>query len=180
VLAVLSVVGGYVGLPDAYGVLIGLPHSNSLHNFLKPLLAGPEHHVEAALEFGLAALAVGAAVAGAALAWLLYVSRPELPDRIAASLRPLYGLVWNKYYVDEIYDALVVRPLVAVSDRLLYRTVDARVIDGAGVNGIASAVRALADRALKHLQSGYAQSYVFVMVVGAILLVGLLLGERAS
>jgi NADH-quinone oxidoreductase subunit L len=180
VLAVLSVVGGYVGLPDVYGALIGIPHSNSLHNFLQPLLAAPEHHVEAAQEFGLAALAVGAAVAGAALAWLLYVSRPELPDKIAASLRPLYGLVWNKYYVDEIYHALVVRPLVAVSDRLLYRTVDARVIDGVGVNGVAGAVRALGDRALKHLQSGYAQSYVFVMVVGAILLVGLLLGERAS
>jgi NADH-quinone oxidoreductase subunit L len=180
VLAVLSVVGGYVGLPDVYGALIGIPHSNSLHNFLQPLLAAPEHHVEAAQEFGLAALAVGAAVAGAALAWLLYVSRPDLPDKIVAALRPLYGLVWNKYYVDEIYDALVVRPLVAVSDRLLYRTVDVRVIDGAGANGTASAVRALADRALKHLQSGYAQSYVFVMVVGAILLVGLLLGERAS
>ncbi len=180
VLAVLSLVGGYVGLPDVYGALIGVPHSNSLQTFLKPLVGGGEHHVEAATEFGLAALAVGAAVAGAGLAWLLYVARPELPDRIVAGIRPLYRLVWNKYYVDEIYAALVVRPLVAVSDRLLYRVVDARVIDGVGVNGIASAVRAFADRGLKHLQSGYAQSYLLAMVAGAILIAGLLLGGRGG
>ncbi len=180
VLAVFSVVGGYFGLPDVYGALIGIPNSNSLHNFLQPVVGGAVHHVEPAAEFGLAALAVGAALAGAALAWLCYVSRPELPGRIAASLRLLYTLVWNKYYVDEIYDALIVRPLVALSDRVLYRTVDARLIDGAGVNGIALVVRGIADRGLKYLQTGYVQSYLFVMLVGAILIVGLLLGEHGS
>jgi NADH-quinone oxidoreductase subunit L len=177
-LALLSVLGGYVGLPDAYGDLIGIPASNSLHHFLQPVVGSAAHEVGFPEEIGLAALAVAAAAAGAGLAWLLYVARPELPARIAASVRPLYTLVWNKYFVDELYGAALVRPLVWLSDRVLYRVVDARVIDGLGVNGVAAFVRGVADHGLKYAQTGYAQSYVFVMIVGAVVLVGFLLGER--
>ncbi len=178
VLGLLSVFGGYVGLPDAYGDLIGVPASNSLHHFLQPVVGSAAHDVSPVEELGLAALAVAIASAGAGLAWLLYMARPELPARIAASLRPIHALVWNKYYVDELYAALIVRPLVALSDRVLYRTVDARLIDGVVVNGVARLVRGVADHGLKYAQSGYAQSYVFVMLVGAVVLVGFLLGER--
>jgi NADH-quinone oxidoreductase subunit L len=134
------------------------------------------HAVEHATELRLAGLAVLFALGGAALAWLMYQRRPDLPDRIARSLRGLYGLVWNKYYVDEIYAFLVVRPLVRFSDTVLYQVVDVRVIDGLGVNGSAALVRGVAERGLKYLQTGFVQSYVFVMLVGAVVLVGYLLG----
>jgi NADH-quinone oxidoreductase subunit L len=113
-------------------------------------------------------------VAGALLAWVLYVRRPELPARIATRAGALYRLVREKYYVDEAYDAVVVRPLVRVSDRVLFRGVDAGLIDGAAVNGTARAVRAIAANGLKYAQSGLTQVYIFFMLVGAVVLVGYL------
>ena len=123
----------------------------------------------------MAASAVGVAAAGAALAWWLYVRRPELPERIAAALAGAHRLLVNKYYVDEIYDALLVRPLVALSDRVLFRVVDAGIVDGALVNGLARGVQGLASHGLKYAQSGLAQSYIFFMIAGAAALVGYLL-----
>ena len=86
--------------------------------------------------------------------------------RLAEALNGPYTLLQNKYYVDELYDAAIVRPLVKLSDRVLFRGVDAGLIDGVGVNGLASGVRALADGGLRRLQSGLAQGYVVSMLVG--------------
>jgi NADH:ubiquinone oxidoreductase subunit 5 (subunit L)/multisubunit Na+/H+ antiporter MnhA subunit len=74
--------------------------------------------------------------------------------------------------VDEIYDWVIVRPTVAISDKLLFRLVDHTLIDGAAVNGTARAVRALADGALKYLQTGFTQSYVLMMIIGAVVVIG--------
>jgi len=81
----------------------------------------------------------------------------------------------NKYYVDELYDAGIVRPLVELSDKLLYRVVDVLLVDGYGVNGAARGVRALAADGLKYVQSGLTQAYLIVMLVGTALLLGWLL-----
>ena len=176
-LAVLSFVGGVFGLPDLYGeAMFGIQESNSLHYFLEPVAHSAEHHVSPATEMALAGTAVLAAIVATALAALLYYYRTELPSRIGASLAPLYRLVWNKYYVDELYDRTIVRPLVALSDRVLYRVVDARLIDGVGVDGTAATVKGLAERALRYLQSGLMQSYVFVMIIGGVALIGYMLG----
>ncbi len=176
VLAFFSVVAGYVGLPQLWGdLLFGIDESDSLGRFLGPVLARVEkEHLDHAAELGMAGSAVAVAAAGALLAWWLYVRRPALPARIAAAFSGAYRLLLNKYYVDEIYDALIVRPLVAVSDRVLFRVVDAGLVDGVMVNGTARGVRALAAHGLKYAQSGLAQTYVFFMIVGAAALVGYL------
>jgi NADH-quinone oxidoreductase subunit L len=83
-------------------------------------------------------------------------------------------VVANKFYVDELYDALFVRPLVALSEGLLYRGIDAGVIDGIAVNGSARLVRGLASGVLRHFQSGLAQGYLVVMLIGTILIAGFL------
>jgi hypothetical protein len=74
--------------------------------------------------------------------------------------------------VDEAVDAVLVRPLVAVSDRVLYRTLDAGIIDGAGVNGTANSVMGAARGVFRHLQTGLAQSYIFLMILGTLAVVG--------
>jgi NADH-quinone oxidoreductase subunit L len=176
VLAFFSVFAGLGGLPQVWGDLIGVPNSNSLGNFLAPSLAhGAPHEIEHATEYGLAALAVGAAGAGALLAWLLYAVQPGLPERMASALSGLYRLLLNKYWIDELYDAVIVRPLVRVSDKLLFRGIDAGLIDGALVNGSAQAVRGLAGGVLKYAQSGLTQGYIFFMIAGAVAIVAFLL-----
>jgi NADH-quinone oxidoreductase subunit L len=174
VLAVLSLVGGYLGPSEAF---VPIHEANSFGNFLAPVFAHgahgeAAHAVSHATERWMAAGATAVAAMGILLALWLYVGRPELPARIAASARGAYRTLANKYFVDELYDAVLVRPLVAFSDVVLYRGVDAGLIDGAGVNGPARAVRALAAGGLKYLQSGLAQGYLVLMVIGSALLLG--------
>ncbi|MCH7643214.1 MAG: NADH-quinone oxidoreductase subunit L [Myxococcales bacterium] len=176
VLAFFSAVAGIVGLPQVWGDIIGIEESNSLANFLQPVLAaGEPHPIEHSLELWMALWAVAIALAGAGLAWLLYNRKPGVPGWLATQLPGFYRTLLNKYYVDELYDVVIVRPLVAVSDRVLFRIVDARLIDGIGVNGTARGIRAVAANGLKYAQSGLTQSYVFFMIVGAVAVVGYLL-----
>jgi NADH-quinone oxidoreductase subunit L len=172
VLAALAAFAGFAGLPQVYGDLLGVSDSNSLANFLAPVIGHPEHHAEAATELGLAGMAIAAALLGLGLAFVLYLQSPALPGRIAAALAAPYRVLKHKYYVDELYDAALVRPLVRLSDRVLYRVVDALLIDGYGVNGVARGVRALAADGLKYVQSGLTQGYLIVMLVGSVAVVG--------
>ena len=176
VLAFFSVSAGIVGLPQVWGDIIGIEESNSLANFLKPSLAtGEPHLIEHSTELWMAASAVAIALAGTGLAWLFYIRKPGVPEWLATHLSSFYRTLLNKYYVDEFYDAVIVRPLVAFSDRVLYRIIDARLIDGIGANGTARGIRAIAADGLKYAQSGLTQSYVVFMIVGAMAIVGYLL-----
>jgi NADH-quinone oxidoreductase subunit L len=174
VLAVLAAVGGLFGWPEAYA--LGMQDSHSLNNFLRAVWPPAEPHaISHETEYMLALLAIGMAALGLAVAHHCYVRRPDLPGRVAARLAALQALLREKYYVDEVYDAAIVRPLVKLSDAVLYRGVDAGLIDGVAVNGTARAVRAFAANGLKYLQSGLAQAYVVTMIVGAVAILGYLL-----
>ena len=171
VLAILAAVGGFAGFPQIYGDWLGIPDSNFLANFLHGVLPHAEHEIAHETEYALAGIAVATATLGTLLAAFLYVWSPGIPAQIRGALGPVFRLVENKYYVDEIYDALIVRPLVAVSDKVLFRFVDAGVIDGVGANGSAAAVRGLAAHVLKYGQSGLTQGYLITMVFGAFAIV---------
>jgi NADH-quinone oxidoreductase subunit L len=162
VLAVLSLIGGYVALP--FDFLWG----NAFGDFLAPVLASV-HHATAdhdyALEAGLMAISFVVALAGIALAYVMYVANPALPARLAESARGLHDLLLNKYWVDELYDAVIVRPLVALSG-WLWRGVDSGVIDGA-VNGVGRGVVESGQKA-RRLQSGNVQHYALSLLVGAL------------
>ena len=164
VLAFLSIVGGYVAIPlhALWGDLFG--------EFLSPVL-GHFHgeHLSVATELGLMAASVGVAIAGAALAYLFYIQRPDIPASLASTFAPVHRLVSNKYYIDEIYDAFVVAPILAFS-RVLWRWIDVGVID-AVVNGTAAAVQMAGD-SWRRLQSGNVQHYAAYMLFGAIVLLG--------
>jgi NADH-quinone oxidoreductase subunit L len=136
------------------------------------VIGQPAHHAPASTEFALAGYAIAAAVMGLALAVVLYIQSPTLSAQIRGRLASLHRLLANKYYVDELYDAIIVRPLVRFSDRVLYRVVDATAIDAYAVNGTAGLVRSLAADSLKYLQSGLAQGYLVVMLIGTAAIVG--------
>ena len=176
-LAVLALLGGVMGIPQVYGDWMGVESSHSLNNFLSGVFPAADPHVVShALEYGLAGAAVLAATLGLGLSYFLYVKRPELPGQLVARARGLHALLVEKYYVDELYDAVLVRPLVWISDRVLFRGVDAGLIDGLAVNGSARGIRAVAENGLKYLQSGLAQSYLFLMLVGTAAILVYLVG----
>ncbi|MGH7572515.1 MAG: NADH-quinone oxidoreductase subunit L, partial [Gemmatimonadota bacterium] len=182
VLGVLSVVGGWIGVPHALGGPLGeIP--NALERWLEPVFAdatGAAAAVHAApaggappVEYGLMAASVGIAVLGIGAAWWMYVSKPSLPATLATRFRGAYALIRDKYYVDEIYDFLVVRPFNALS-RFAWRVVDDGLIDGLAVNGSGALVR-LGSRVASRWESGYLQSYVLVFFGGVVLLLAYLL-----
>jgi NADH-quinone oxidoreductase subunit L len=158
-LALLSTAGGWVGLPAWLG-------ANRFEHFLEPSLrlAVRPGHAESAPGASLlfAVVAVVVAIAGIAVAYGLYVARPLLP---AAPPGGWHRLLARKYYVDEIYDALVVHPVERFS-RALWRGFDAAVIDGS-VNGVGRSLTAVADR-LKLLQSGLTRGYASWILLGAV------------
>jgi NADH-quinone oxidoreductase subunit L len=134
------------------------------------VLHGVHYEVSFATERWLAVLSVAVAGVGVLTAAWLYVWSPGLPARIREGLSGLHRVVANKFYVDELYDAILVRPLVAASENLLYRGIDAGVIDGVAVNGSVRLVRGLASGVLRPFQSGLAQGYLVVMLIGTILI----------
>jgi NADH-quinone oxidoreductase subunit L len=120
------------------------------------------------------ALAVAIALAGFLVAWSFYLRHPRTPERLAATFHAPYELLLHKYYVDEIYSFLFVRPLLWISTHVLWHVVDTRVIDGT-VNGVAHGARGVGSR-LRQIQSGNARSYAAWVVFGAVLFTGLLMG----
>ena len=108
-------------------------------------------------------------VIGFAIAWLFYIRRPELPVELARQQEPLYAFLLNKWYFDEIYDFLLVRPTLWLG-RLLWRGGDERVIDGFGPDGISARVIDV-TRSVIRLQTGYLYHYAFAMLIGVAALV---------
>jgi NADH-quinone oxidoreductase subunit L len=171
VLALASIFGGFLGPAAALNPLLGIldiapENSNSFANFVAPVLSNAHHEITLSEERMLAVYSVLVAGVGVALAALMYVWSPGIPVAIRTSLAPLHKLVESKYYVDELYDALFVRPLVWFSRNVLHRFFDAGVIDGVLVNGSAATVRGVTSGLLKYAQSGFAQSYLGWMALG--------------
>jgi NADH-quinone oxidoreductase subunit L len=167
ILAVLSFVGGWIGIGGRF------------EHFLAPVFQGgggtefaQESTREAAgggTETTLTLVSVSAALLGLLLAWTLYYRRPQLPARIAESLGSLYRAVANKYYVDELYALLFVKPVVDGSTEILWHGVDQGVID-ATVNNSADSARHVSDN-LRHMQSGNLRSYAGWVAAGGALVI---------
>ncbi len=123
------------------------------------------HHVP----FWVKALPMVVTVIGIALAWLMYVRKPELPGLVAQRFRPLYVFSLRKWYFDELYNAVFVRPAWYLGEGL-WKAGDGALIDGVGPNGVAALTRDLARRASR-LQSGYVYHYAFAMLIGVVALI---------
>jgi len=166
ILALLSLVGGLVGI------------GNHFENFLAPVFSSGlvSETVETAgrwTEILLMAVSVGLAFLGWWLAYVLYYKRPELPQEIADALGGLYETVVHKYYVDEIYAALFVRPLIDGSTRILWQDVDRKIIDAA-VNDAGEAANHVSDE-VRHMQSGNIRSYAAWIAAGSGLVIAFMI-----
>lgn len=173
ILAILATFGGLIGIPHVIGNLFGhVP--NLLANFLAPVfeqtqqLHGLHAHGSAATEFTFMSASVGMAVVGIGMAWLLYCKNQELPGKIVAKFPRLHRAIYNKWYIDELYDALIVNPTKRFGT-VLWQIVDVRFVDGL-VNGLAWVVKG-SGRALRYTQTGYTHNYAMSMVVGVVVII---------
>jgi len=114
-------------------------------------------------------VSVFAALGGLALAYVFYVAKPDLPRRLSEQAHALYSLLLHKYYVDEIYDAIIVWPVFQASRDFLWKIVDVVIIDGT-VNGLGGTVR-FSARVLRHMQSGYVRTYAGWILFGGVMVV---------
>ncbi len=167
VLAVLSVIGGSVGIPYALG------GSNRFEGFLSSVFAGghPEahqavHHTPAA-EYYLMVISVAVVVIAILIAHRFYLRNLEIPKRLAQRFSAAYRVLFNKYYVDEIYAKVIVNPLLSLA-LVLWKQFDVLVIDGAA-NGAAFLVKA-AGTLIRRTQTGYLRNYALSMMFGAVII----------
>lgn len=166
-LAVGAVAAGWFGVPAILG------GSNHWAHFLEPVLGHPHVHVSGTTEALLMASSVLAGVCGIGLAYLLYRLKPHLPGLLAKRLAMVYRLLLNKYYIDELYDTVIVKPTLAFSRTVILRIVDLTCIEGV-VNGLPRAIGSFAER-LRRIQDGQVSHYLAWMGGGALVLVAVLL-----
>jgi NADH-quinone oxidoreductase subunit L len=191
ILAILSLVGGYVGVPGSLG------GGNRFEKFLDPVFRSttpalntqhkapgkttpPEQQTEGtepqtshATELVFTGISVAAALLGFGLAWTLYYRNPQFPERVATDLDGLYDAVVHKYYIDELYGEVFVKPLVEGSTRILWQGVDQSFIDGT-VNNSADAARHVSDEA-RHMQSGNLRSYAGWIAAGSAVIIAFMI-----
>ena len=177
-LGLLSVFGGFLGVAALLGDPVGMP--NFLHHWYHPVFQHAEVPLREAvahnhaLEWGLMGLSVAIAFASIGITWAIYGNgKDKLYDVFEAKAPGLHKLLWNKWFVDEIYAAGVINPLVNGSRSVLWRVVDVKIIDGA-VNGVAAFFKGLA-RFAGHFQNGDTGNYATAMVIGLTLITASLL-----
>ncbi len=164
ILAILSLIGGWVGIPAALG------GHNEIEHFLAPVFSSSTELAEAVpvshgLELTLAAISLLTAAIGFFVAFFLYIRRPGTSTALATRFKPVYTLLENKFYIDELYSNFILTPIMVVSRLLLAGVVDQGVVNGvpaatsAGVRGLGSLTR--------RMQSGNIRSYAGWLALGA-------------
>ncbi|WP_234736198.1 NADH-quinone oxidoreductase subunit L [Tellurirhabdus bombi] len=171
ILAVLSAAGGFLNVPEVLG------GSAKLANFLSPIFelsrqANPNAFGETLLthseEYMLMGISTGVAILMAVVAYVIYVQRAVLPESDLVERPMTEKVLYNKYYVDELYEAIIIKPIRGLSD--VFYSFGEFLIDGV-VNGTAWLVKQISGQS-RRLQTGSISFYVFAMVVGIVLILG--------
>ena len=170
VLAALSVVGGFIGIPASLG------GGNWFEHFLEPVFESANskmlmpYHEVSAMEYVLMAVSIVIAVTGIFFARRIYLEKKEIAERTAAKFSRAYTLLLNKYFVDEFYDATIVTPIAKGSEKLLWKRLDIRIIDG--LINFTAKVTEYASQFFRRLQTGVVQTYAVVFVAGILFIIG--------
>ena len=169
ILAILSIIGGFVGIPEIFSG----EHGNLFHSWLAPVFKSAEiklmqftshSHFE---ELLLMIISVVAALSAILLARYIYLKKPEIATNTSKRFKSAHNLLLNKYFVDEVYDTTIVNPLVKGSESFLWKICDNKLIDGL-INWLARQIDKISSN-IRKIQTGIAQSYALVMVLGILI-----------
>ena len=168
ILALLSVIGGFIGIPEVFSG----EHGNQFHNWLAPIFKDADRklavfnmhsHFE---EILLMVLSVLFALSAIWFARYIYLNKISIANVTAQKFKGVYKILWNKYFVDEAYDTVIVNPILQTSRSFLWKIADNRLIDGT-VNGAARLIEIISNN-IRKLQTGVAQFYALVMMLGIV------------
>ena len=168
VLAVLSALGGFIGIPEIFSG----EHGNLFENWLAPIFSDANSKLASAgvqshsTELLLMIVTIAGVVGSILYARYMYIQKTGLPAAYSKKIKGLYNILLNKYFVDEAYDAVVINPVVRGSEKVLWKITDNKIIDGA-VNGTASLIDVISGK-IRKLENGVAQVYAIIMVLGIV------------
>jgi NADH-quinone oxidoreductase subunit L len=167
ILAVGAIAAGWVGIPELLG------GGNQIAHFLYPVLGRPDVTATYAEKWMVIGISIFAALLGIFMAWVFYSLKPEIPKTLAVKFKAVYTTLWSKYYVDELYDFIIVRPTKWIANSIVAEVTDSKIIEGI-VNGVPIAIRNFGEK-IRSLQTGYLQHYAMSMAIGLFVILALVL-----
>ena len=166
-LAAGAIAAGWVGIPPLLG------GGEQFAEFLKPVVGLPEFHATHAEEWGVMGLSTALVFIGLGLSAFLYLRKTDLPERIAKSFSVIHKILYHKYYVDEFYNFILIRPTLWIAGKILVGITDAKIIEGV-VNGVPGGIGKFSQK-LRKVQTGLSQHYGIIMAAGAVFIIALVL-----
>ncbi|MEN8263257.1 MAG: NADH-quinone oxidoreductase subunit L [Nitrospirota bacterium] len=165
ILAVGAVAAGWVGIPPVL-----MEHGDRIGEFLAPALGHSKGHGTHAEEYFVIGVSVFVALAGWFIGYIMYIKKTDLPQKIYSAMKPVHRLLYNKYWIDELYSKTIVQPVLKASDKIVLAFIDSTVIEGI-VNGVPGLIGAFSER-LRKIQTGLLSNYGLVMAIGALFIIG--------
>jgi NADH-quinone oxidoreductase subunit L len=165
ILAAGAVAVGWVGIPHVLG------GGAQFAEFLKPVVGHPEFEGTHAQEWGIMGLSTTIAISGIIIAGIFYLMKTEIPVRLAKKFSFIYDVLFHKYYVDELYSFILIRPTLWVAKNVLVGFTDAKIIEGV-VNGVPRLIGKFSGR-LRKVQTGLVHHYAIIMAAGAFFIIAL-------
>lgn len=162
ILAIGAVACGWIGIPPVLGGGAHFAH------FLEPVVGHPQFHGTHAQELGIMSLSTTIAFIGLILAFVFYLKKTHIPVRMGKSYNVFYKILYNKYYVDELYNIILVKPTMWVARKILVGFTDAKIIEGV-VNGVPGLIGSFSGK-LRRIQTGLAHHYGIFMAAGAVVI----------
>jgi NADH-quinone oxidoreductase subunit L len=164
-LAAGAVAAGWVGIPPVF-----MEHGDIIGEFLADVLGHPRGHGTHAEEYFVIGASIFVALAGLLVAYIMYIKKTDLPEKLGSMFQPLHKMLYNKYYVDELYSKILVQPVLKASDKVVLGFFDSKIIEGV-VNGVPNLIGAF-SRSFRKIQTGILSNYALVMALGALFIVG--------
>jgi NADH-quinone oxidoreductase subunit L len=164
-LAVGALAAGWIGIAPLFG------GSNWIAHFFEPVMGHPSVHGTHAEEWMVVSISIITALTGILVSTIFYYFKPEIPRRLEEKFKGAYTTLWNKYYVDEFYDFIIVRPAYWLATNVLVAFTDAKIIEGI-VNGVPKMIGDFGDW-LRKVQTGRLQHYAISMVIGLFIVLAL-------
>ncbi|MHB9012268.1 MAG: NADH-quinone oxidoreductase subunit L [Ignavibacteriaceae bacterium] len=168
ILAVLAAVGGFIGIPEIFSG----EHGNQFDNWLEPIFQPAQAKIamfgvhSSLEEIVLMVVTLVGVIGSIYAARYIYIKNIKPAEKLSKRFNGVYNLLLNKYYVDEIYDASVVTPIVKGSEIVLWKFADIKIIDGL-INGVANLIEKISG-SIRKIQTGVAQFYALIMLLGIV------------